>query len=220
VIVTDPLTSSGMGAFIEARGGTHDRFKLGYRSVIDRAAATAPEQALLAIETSGHSAWRDNAFVDDGCYTAARLLGRLARFRRETGRPRGGVLEILGQGPPAPKSTLKVRVPVASLGAVAAAGARLEAALAACAAAEPGWEVETVNHFGLRCSVGVDWVLVRASLHEPNLYVHAESGKAEGAQKLVATLLAYLGDLGETADLSALRAAAVPRGHAPHGAHA
>ena len=81
VIVTDPVTSTGMGPFIEQRGGVHDRFQMGYRNVIDRAAETTPEPALLAIETPT-PAWRDNAFVDDGCYTAARLIGRLARERR------------------------------------------------------------------------------------------------------------------------------------------
>ena len=50
VIVTDPVTSGGMTQFIEERGGTHDRFKMGYRNVIDRAADTKPEPALLAIE--------------------------------------------------------------------------------------------------------------------------------------------------------------------------
>lgn len=85
VIVTDSVTSKGMPNFISQRGGSHDRYKMGYRNVIDRAAETTPEPALLAIETSGHSAWRDNAFVDDGCYTAARLIGRLARERRESG---------------------------------------------------------------------------------------------------------------------------------------
>ena len=90
VIVTDPVTSTGVGRFIVERGGLHDRYQMGYRNVIDRAAATLPEPALLAIETSGHSAWRDNRFVDDGCYTAARLLGRLARERRERGGGGGG----------------------------------------------------------------------------------------------------------------------------------
>ena len=42
---------------------------MGYRNVIDRAADTQPEPALLAIETSGHSAWKDNRFVDDGTST-------------------------------------------------------------------------------------------------------------------------------------------------------
>ena len=69
VIVTDPVTSAGMASYIASCGGQHDRFMMGYRNVIDRAADTQPEPALLAIETSGHSAWKDNRFVDDGTST-------------------------------------------------------------------------------------------------------------------------------------------------------
>ena len=96
VIVTDPVTSAGMASYIASCGGEHDRFMMGYRNVIDRAAETQPEAALLAIETSGHSAWRDNRFVDDGTYTAARLIGRLARARREQGNPQLGLLDLVG----------------------------------------------------------------------------------------------------------------------------
>ena len=38
VIVTDPVTSAGMASYIASCGGEHDRFKMGYRNVIDRAA--------------------------------------------------------------------------------------------------------------------------------------------------------------------------------------
>lgn len=65
VIVTDPVTSAGMGKYIAKYGGEHDRFKMGYRNVIDRAAETQPEPALLAIETSGHSAWKVRRSLSD-----------------------------------------------------------------------------------------------------------------------------------------------------------
>ncbi|KAH8048410.1 hypothetical protein JL722_12461 [Aureococcus anophagefferens] len=145
VIVTDPVTSGGMRDFIEARGGVHDRYKMGYRNVIDRAADTKPEPALLAIETSGHSAWKDNAFVDDGCYTAAKLLGRLARFRREEARPDAGLLDVLGDGLAEPAESIKVKMKVASLAAVPAAEEALCAALRAAAGAVDAWAVEPLE---------------------------------------------------------------------------
>ena len=40
VIVTDPVTSAGMASYIASCGGEHDRYKMGYRNVIDRAAQT------------------------------------------------------------------------------------------------------------------------------------------------------------------------------------
>ena len=213
VIVTDPVTSTGMGPFIEQRGGVHDRFQMGYRNVIDRAAETTPEPALLAIETSGHSAWRDNAFVDDGCYTAARLIGRLARERR-AGSGSEGLLELLGGTLEEPVESIKVKMGVAAgLPGVPAAEEALCAALRRCADAEPTWEIEKVNHDGLRCAAGPDgWLIIRGSLHEPSVSVQTESDVAGGTAAICATLLKYVneGEGFEVAPLAKAGAAAAP----------
>ena len=208
-----PVTSTGMGPFIEQRGGVHDRFQMGYRNVIDRAAETTPEPALLAIETSGHSAWRDNAFVDDGCYTAARLIGRLARERR-AGSGSEGLLELLGGTLEEPVESIKVKMGVAAgLPGVPAAEEALCAALRRCADAEPTWEIEKVNHDGLRCAAGPDgWLIIRGSLHEPSVSVQTESDVAGGTAAICATLLKYVneGEGFEVAPLAKAGAAAAP----------
>ena len=193
VIVTDPVTSAGMGTFIRAHGGEHDRFKMGYRNVIDRAAQTQPAPALLAIETSGHSAWRDNDFVDDGCYTAARLLGRLARERRTRGEPRLGLLDLLGDSLQEPLESIKVKMAVrGGLPAVGAAEAALCAALRRCADGTHMWAMEAVNHDGLRCAVGhTGWLIIRGSLHEPSVSVQTESDVAGGTADICTRLLEY-----------------------------
>ena len=216
VIVTDPVTSAGMRAFIEARGGTHDRYKMGYRNVIDRAAEATPQPGLLAIETSGHSAWRGNAFVDDGCYTAARLLGRLARERRERGQQQQvnvGMLDLLGDSLTEPRESIKVKMPVAGgLGDVPAAEAAVCAALQKVASAEAAWTMEEVNHDGLRCAVSspaLGWLIVRASLHEPIVSIQTESDVAGGTAEICKAMLAAME--GDTAvdsaglDLAALK---------------
>ena len=213
VIVTDPVTSAGMRAFIEARGGTHDRYKMGYRNVIDRAAEATPQPGLLAIETSGHSAWRGNAFVDDGCYTAARLLGRLARERRERGQKVVGMLDLLGDSLTEPRESIKVKMPVAGgLGDVPAAEAAVCAALQKVASAEAAWTMEEVNHDGLRCAVSspaLGWLIVRASLHEPIVSIQTESDVAGGTAEICKAMLAAME--GDTAvdsaglDLAALK---------------
>ena len=210
VIVTDPVTSGGMPDFIASRGGTHDRYKMGYRNVIDRAAETLPDPALLAIETSGHSAWRDNNFVDDGCYTAAKLLGRLARFRGDTGRAKAGLLDLLGDGLNEPKESIKVRMAVASLDAVPEAEAALCAAITRAADEVPSWTLEAVNHDGLRCAGGDgDWIIARASLHEPLVSVQLESDVDDGAAAICATLLDFMADCEAAGvDVAPLRKAA------------
>jgi len=208
VIVTDPVTSGGMTQFIEQRGGTHDRFKMGYRNVIDRAAETLPAPALLAIETSGHSAWRANDFVDDGCYTAAKLLGRLARERLD--RPGAGLLDLLGGSLREPKESIKVKLPVkAGLAAVPAAEVALCDALKACEGTTGAWSMEPVNHDGLRCRVGSgDWLIARASLHEPVVSLQMEADDVGGTAAICAAVLPFLAPHAADIDLSELEAAA------------
>ncbi len=67
-IVTDSVTSDGLAAFIKAKGGVHRRFKRGYRNVIDEAIRLNESgiDSQLAIETSGHGAFKENFFLDDG----------------------------------------------------------------------------------------------------------------------------------------------------------
>lgn len=75
-IVTDSVTSDGLTAFIESLGGRHVRYKRGYRNVINEALRinASGEYCPLAIETSGHAAFADNYFMDDGAYLICKLL--------------------------------------------------------------------------------------------------------------------------------------------------
>jgi len=208
VIVTDPVTSGGMSTFIESRGGAHDRFKMGYRNVIDRAAETVPEPALLAIETSGHSAWRENNFVDDGCYTAAKLLGRLAKARNAGAA--AGLLDLLGDELAEPAESIKVLMAVAGgLGDVPASYEKLSGALGTCERATDSWRLEPVNHDGLRCRVGSgDWLIARASLHEPVVSLQMEADDPGGCAAICARILEFLAPYDGELDLSNLRARA------------
>lgn len=75
-IVTNSATSKHLGQFLADRGGKHDLYLTGYRNVINRAIALdkAGDNAVLAIETSGHAAMKENYFLDDGAYLVAKLL--------------------------------------------------------------------------------------------------------------------------------------------------
>ena len=83
-IVTDSVTSSGLTRFIGEWGGTHYRFKRGYRNVIDEAVRLNEEgiDCPLAIETSGHAAFRDNHFLDDGMYLVTLLICKAMDLKR------------------------------------------------------------------------------------------------------------------------------------------
>jgi len=87
IIVTDSVTSDGLTEFIEqSLGGIHRRFKRGYKNVIDEAKRLTFNEgntAPLAIETSGHAAFKDNFYLDDGAYLATRIVILMAALRKE-----------------------------------------------------------------------------------------------------------------------------------------
>jgi len=75
-VVTDSVASAGLAEFIAEKGGAMRRFKRGYRNVIDEAKrlCEARVDCRLAMETSGHAAFYENYFLDDGMYLATRLI--------------------------------------------------------------------------------------------------------------------------------------------------
>lgn len=83
-VVTDSVTSAGLTEFInEKLGGVHRRFKRGYKNVIDESIRLCNEgvNSPLAIETSGHAAFRENYFLDDGAYLITKIIIKLAELR-------------------------------------------------------------------------------------------------------------------------------------------
>ncbi|MBO7214490.1 MAG: phosphomannomutase/phosphoglucomutase, partial [Clostridia bacterium] len=84
-IVTDSITSTGLAKFIKEKGGVHHRFKRGYRNVINESIRLNNEgkDSQLAIETSGHGAFKENYFLDDGAYIVTKLLIELARGKKQ-----------------------------------------------------------------------------------------------------------------------------------------
>jgi len=79
-IVTDSTTSEGLSQFLTSTLGLqHVRYKRGYANVI--AKAKSIPSAEVAIETSGHCALKENGYLDDGTYTAIKLIGLMARTR-------------------------------------------------------------------------------------------------------------------------------------------
>ncbi|NMD38629.1 MAG: phosphomannomutase/phosphoglucomutase, partial [Christensenellaceae bacterium] len=86
-IVTDSVTSTGLSDFIKKNGGIHHRFKRGYRNVIDESIRlnSIGINSPLAIETSGHCAFRDNYYIDDGMYLATYIVIWAKRMKEING---------------------------------------------------------------------------------------------------------------------------------------
>lgn len=187
-IVTDSITSTGLGEFIAARGGVHRRFRRGYRNVINEALRlnALGQDCQLAIETSGHAALKENRFLDDGAYLITKLLVQLARGRD---------LESLIVGLPEPAESQEFRMRLFPED-FRAAGQDILAALEAQVPRQPGWELAPDNCEGVRVNLdrehGDGWFLLRLSLHDPILPLNVESNVPGGVRRIAGELSAFL----------------------------
>ena len=193
-IVTDSVTSSGLADFIRAHGGTHHRFKRGYRNVIDesRRLNEAGVSSPLAIETSGHAALRENYFLDDGMYLVTVLIIEAVRMQRE-GRRLTSLIADLRE----PAESAEIRMALTDTD-FRPAGQRAIDAVTAKAESDPAWHIAPDNREGIRVSFDLNgqkdaaWFLLRLSLHDPVLPLNLESDVPGGVTVLCRSLLSIL----------------------------
>ena len=190
-IVTDSVTSDQLTEFIEKKlGCRHHRFKRGYKNVINEAIRLneAGETCLLAMETSGHGALKENYFLDDGAYLATKIVIRYAQLRRQ-----GRTLADLLEGMREPLEARELRFRLLSEDCKAAGAAVLEA-LARYAAGQPGWSAAAENYEGLRYAVPAQkgWFLLRMSLHDPLMPLNIESDCPGGVDEILRELTPFL----------------------------
>ncbi len=187
-IVTDSITSTGLAAFIEEKGGVHRRFKRGYRNVINESIRLNAQgvDSQLAIETSGHGALKENYFLDDGAYLMTKLLVELAR-----GRKQGYTLESLISSLREPAESVEFRMNIL-VDDFKSYGKTVLEALSDYAASQPGWTVAPENYEGVRVNVLDGWFLLRMSLHEPLMPLNIESDSIGGAKAIAKVLAPYL----------------------------
>ena len=191
-IVTDSITSTGLAKFIEEKGGVHHRFKRGYRNVINESIRLngLGQDSQLAIETSGHGAFKENYFLDDGAYIVTKLLIELARGKKE-----GYTLESLIATLEEPVESVEFRMNI-KLDDFKAYGQQVIDDLNAYAASKEGWSLAPSNYEGVRVNLdeahGNGWFLLRLSLHDPLLPLNIESNDVGGAKKIAAELAAFI----------------------------
>jgi phosphomannomutase len=217
-IVTDSVTSDGLAAFIEARGGKHLRYMRGYKNVIDkgRALDAAGEPCHLMIETSGHGAMKENYNLDDGAYLAVKIIIEAVRRKNAGGKGVGDLLSDLREPLEEAEARLKI-----SDEDFKATGARLvraleEEVLKGDAGAFTNASPVAVNHEGYRVRVDEGggkqgWFLLRQSLHDPVCVLNFESEKNGGVKKMAAEFVAWFDAASDESlgvDVSAVRAAA------------
>ncbi|MBR3574636.1 MAG: phosphomannomutase/phosphoglucomutase [Lachnospiraceae bacterium] len=200
-IVTDSVTSDGLAAFIKANGGVHRRFKRGYRNVIDEAIRLNESgiDSQLAIETSGHGAFKENFFLDDGAYLMVKLLIEMGK---------GNSLASLIEGLKEPAESAELRFHVGEVEDLQANGDRILGELQAKAESIPGWSLEKENYEGVRVNCdaehGNGWLLLRKSLHEPIMPLNIESDSEGGTRKIAESLYGLIADE-KTLDLTPIK---------------
>ena len=191
-IVTDSITSTGLANFIEGKGGVHHRFKRGYRNVINESIRLngLGQDSQLAIETSGHGAFKENYFLDDGAYIVTKLLIELARGKKE-----GYTLESLIADLQEPAESKEFRMNIL-LDDFKAYGQKVIDELTAYVEKQPGWSLAPNNFEGVRVNLdeshGNGWFLLRLSLHDPLLPLNIESNDVGGVKIIAKELAAFV----------------------------
>ncbi len=206
-IVTDSVTSSGLARFIGEWGGEHYRYKRGYRNVIDEAIRLnrSGVNCPLAIETSGHAAFRENDFVDDGMYLSTVLICEAMRLKQE-----GKSLFSLINGLQEPLESVEIRLPITAKD-YHQTGLRLIEMVMEHATFDAAWEIASDNREGIR--IGFDlgeemdsgWFLLRMSVHDPVLALNVESDVESGVKHMINALYDVIRDA-KGVDLSSLAA--------------
>ncbi len=200
-VVTDSVTSSGLGVFIrEELGGVHHRFKRGYKNVINEAKRLNAEgqYSPLAIETSGHAALSENYFLDDGAYLVTKLLIKAVKMRAE-GRKLTELIANLKEPALAAGHRLNL------IGDdFKEKGQKILDDLYAEVKASDNMSLEEPNFEGVRVNIGDGWFLLRLSLHDPLMPLDIQCDTKECLDSIYAFLKTFLSKY-DYIDISALK---------------
>ncbi len=194
IIVTDSVTSDGLAEFIEKDlGGVHHRFKRGYKNVIDEAIRLENEEkrsAPLAIETSGHAAFKENYYLDDGAYLITKIIIEAAKLNKE-----GKQIEDIISSLKTPVEEKEIRFTI-KLEDFREYGLSVINDFKALCEKTEGITVSPVNYEGVRVNFneasGDGWQLLRMSVHEPLLVLNCESNKDGGVNKMLTFFKAFI----------------------------
>lgn len=187
IVVTDSVTSDELGEFLEKQGIGQHRFKRGYKNVINEAKRLNEEgkDAQLAIETSGHAAFKDNYFLDDGAYLASRIVVEAAS---------SSISDLIRDlAHPASEKEVRVKINEKSFREY---GEQVIEDLKNFARESDYITLVEPNYEGARIKFDTDhgsgWALMRMSLHENLLPINIESSRPEGARIMARELYSFL----------------------------
>lgn len=188
VIVTDSVTSDYTKKFIENLGGKQLRYKRGYHNVISMAKKLNAKGVFspLAIESSGHAAFKENDFVDDGAYFAAKIIVEMVNAKEN-----GKNLEDLISNLVDAKESVSFRVKVDDENS-----GKILNDFKNYMRSNKFFQVDNENIEGIRVNNESKhqkgWILIRKSIHDPVLIIYAESYVDNGTKSLIGTVHSFL----------------------------
>lgn len=188
-VVTDSITSRQLTKFMEDELGLrHFRYRRGYKNVINKARELNREgvDCQLAIETSGHAAFKENYFLDDGAYLAARIVIKAALLKKE-GKNIDSVIELLQE--PADEKEIRIPITAADFGGY---GDKVLEDLKQFVGSSAELSLEEPNYEGVRINFPDGWCLLRKSLHDPILPMNMASDRSGGCRQIVKVMYGFL----------------------------
>lgn len=189
IIVTDSATSIHLTEFITSLGGTHLRYKRGYKNVIDkcRELNDGGVYSPVAIETSGHAAFPENYYQDDGAYLMTKILTFFAKQKD------GKNVSDLISGLKLPAEECEVRISFNSNGAnYLSEGNKVIEDLKELTNSSAEFTSDSINYEGVMFGFEKSHILVRKSVHDPVMPINIESDEVGGAKRAAEKLLSIL----------------------------
>lgn len=185
-IVTNSTTSDHLREFIKNLGGQQYRYINGYRNIINKGIELNNNgiPCYLVSETSGHTAFKENYFLDDGAYAVAKILMLLPKLQLEN-----KTLEDLVATLTQPKETLELRFNIKSNN-YKEIGQNILNQLEISHIS--GLQLNEDNYEGVRFNLinplPIGWFQLRMSLHEPLLVLQIELDENNRMHDVLTTL--------------------------------
>ncbi len=206
IIVTDSVTSDGLAKFIKESGGVHLRFKRGYRNVINKQIELCRNgvKCPLAMETSGHAAFAENYFLDDGAYLITKLIIEAAALSKQD-KTLEGLIDELDEAKEGKEMRFKILCDNFK-----PEGESVISLFENAEKEKNGWTAAEDNHEGIRInadkSCGNGWFLIRLSVHDPIIVLNCESNEIGGVIKMAKDILSVISNAEniDKLDISAL----------------
>ena len=206
-VVTDSVTSEGLSFFLSDKLGLqHIRYVKGYANVIGKARQMTDSgevNAELAIETSGHCAMRENGYLDDGTYTAVKIVSLLAQQRAaDLSKCESSTLLALISDMAELDEVCELRLTTrdASLDTMQKIFDLCTSEIEHYCFVTKSWKVDRENLEGIRLRFGSEgqFFMLRKSLHDPIVSLQIEAQSKQQAREVIVRPLINLLEANES----------------------